>query len=310
MLGGLPRPCAELCLPEVQLEGVLRSYRKHHVLGTVTVPYPVRGMPEMVELECFPVKDHVRMCEWADSFQFELLSWSETDSSEGLEREMRRGIDRAEIVYDSLKKRKEDFGFEIILDSGMTTKTGFSSVLEECGKRGIGLTSIAPGIGFVEGRDYHRELDALEARVKSLCDGRVLPSIRNGGGTSPYSGKGAGVYKTVARATNERVKYCASAPYRDLIFWVLCYSDRGRQIFRRAYARVVPGEGRMHHRDPAFRRRSGEALEDRVIRREVTLFYRDDREFREALDREVERFTSRLIRALGLQENVKFLTRQ
>ncbi|HIH98005.1 MAG TPA: hypothetical protein HA346_03245 [Thermoplasmata archaeon] len=257
-------------------------------------------------------------------------------------------------IYDYIKsKMKRPFGFEISLDETFE-KTGEEELLfylTEWKSIGGTLDFIAPNVGFKKRKDFRGNLDELEERVAKLAviarSYGVLLSIHSGSGSSPYGGKGRGIYKALLKATEGKIKYKISGVYIELIFEILASYPAGsaerslyEQIFDETYAylleqmekggklaskllreqlsrykRAVEKNTRKPY-DPRasfFRFNSYLALNfrdskgRRYLRDKIVEFYQTNERFHEKVDREVEKLTSRLIGGLNFANNERFI---
>jgi hypothetical protein len=175
----------------------------------------------------------------------------------------------------------------------------------------------------------------------------ALLSIHSGSGTNPYSGKGRGTYKALLGGTGGKLKYKISGVYIELVFEILASFSAGseeRKLYERIFDEVYSylldqlqkkgklasellrnqlekykkdlGEGKRKPCDPRasfFRFNSYLALNfrdkkgRRYLRAKIVEFYKTNKGFRERVDQEVERLTSRLIKGLDFVNNERLV---
>jgi len=256
-------------------------------------------------------------------------------------------------LYDYLHVKKiksASFGFEISLDEtqGFTPLQDAFFYLMEWTASGRHCDYFAPNIGFKKRTDYDGSLKTLAERVSKLAavanyfDEAVL-SFHSGSGSTPWSGKGEGVYPVLLEATGSRLKYKISGVYYELLLELLARGAAGRQgreLYREIFDRVyeycrgqISQKGELasellqkqlaayekdlalkkcRPRDPRadfFRFNSWLALAfrdekgKRIFRQKLVELYKQSRSFREELDQEVFGLTERLITGLRFEAN-------
>jgi hypothetical protein len=178
----------------------------------------------------------------------------------------------------------------------------------------------------------------------------ALLSIHSGSGTTPYSGKGRGTYKALLRATEGKLKYKISGVYLELVFESLASfpaKSEERKLYERIFVGVYSyllnqvNEGGklaskllrnqlerykraiekgakkpLDPRAPFFRFNSYLVLNfrdkkgRRYLRDKIVELYRTKKDFREQVDQEVEKLTSRLIKGLDFVDNERLLPKK
>lgn len=256
------------------------------------------------------------------------------------------------ILYNRiLKIFGPGFGFEISFDEtrDRTRVEDAFYFLSEWTGAGNRFDYFAPNIGFKKRGDYRGsrtkllDLTSRHAAVASYFNGALL-SIHSGSGTSPYSGKGKGVYDALLSATGSKLKYKVSGIYYELLLEMLAAAGEGsaarklyedlfdavsdycsRELARkgplatellsnqwREYKSGIEG-GPKFKKDPRhafFRFHSYLALNlrgrrgARPFREAIVGLYRNDAALRKSIDKEVQALTERLI--LGLKFNGNF----
>ena len=256
----------------------------------------------------------------------------------------------AEIHRYIKSKMGKPFGVEIAFDETPVLTKGEDMLfyLRELWERGIRPDFIAPNIGFEKRKDYRGDLEELKERVDELAaisrSFGALLSIHSGSGSTPYSGKGPGVYEALRKATGGLLKYKISGVYIELLFEILAsYPEGSRQrslfnmIFDEVYefirreleehgpldspelrekVRTYEDEvarGVRRERDPRsdmFRYYSFIALNlrdssgGRYLREALVKLYEEDEEFRKRYYQEVKALTLRLIDGLHFENNI------
>lgn len=264
-----------------------------------------------------------------------------------------RSIEVAETVYRIFKEKTPwDFGVEIAFDETphVTEPKEMLFYLNELWERGIPVDYIAPNVGFEKKKDYSGSLEELYRRVE-VASGiarryGALLSFHSGSGSTPWTGKGPGVYETLLRATGRKLKYKVSGVYFELLMEILARQPKGskaRRLFEDIYDSVldyvrkeVKKKGPLyskvleeqladyenlarHAKDPylpradVFRYYSFLALNlrdgsgDRQFRRKIIELYEEDEALRNVVDREVAELTIRLIDGLKFNNNIDLL---
>lgn len=256
-------------------------------------------------------------------------------------------------IYDYLAKKKicsRAFGFEISMDETefLTEPKDAFFYLNEWVNSGRHFDYFAPNIGFKKRADYDGSLSELSRRVReqsaiaNYFDGALI-SFHSGSGTTPWSGKGKGVYPVLLKATGERLKYKISGVYYELMLELLNQGAGGadgknlyNEIFDRVYEfcsnQVKEGKelasellreqlaryegdlkkGKCKPRDSRadfFRFNSWLALAfrdehcKRIYRERLVQLYQTNKKFQKEMDREVFELTERLILGLNFQNN-------
>ncbi|MEM0223389.1 MAG: tagaturonate epimerase family protein [Thermofilum sp.] len=254
-------------------------------------------------------------------------------------------------MYDIVKSYVTwPVGFEIAFDETpyLTRAEELLFLLQELRLRGIQPDFVAPNVGFEKRADYAGDIKELESRVSVLASiarafGSLL-SFHSGSGSSPWSGKGPGVYKALLRATGRKLKYKVSGVYMELVFHVLSRQPQGspaRRLYEEIYqavvdyleeqveargelysetlekqlksyfARIQAGEKYpvdaevfRHYSFLAFNLREGGR---RIYRERLVELYQEDEQLKRAIDREVAELTSRLIDGLEFAGNISLL---
>jgi hypothetical protein len=256
-------------------------------------------------------------------------------------------------LYDYIRVKKissKSFGFEISMDETqeLTPLEDVFFYLMEWTQSNRHVDYFAPNIGFRKRADYTGSLNALIDRVKKVAAvasyfDETIISFHSGSGSTPWSGKGEGVYPVLVEATGTRLKYKISGVYSELLFELLARGDAGKpgkdlynEIFDRvfdyclnqvetkgelssdllkkqlvAYEKDV-AQKKIKPRDPRadfFRFNSWLALAfrdghgKRIYREKLVSLYKKDSGFRRQLDQEVFGITERLITGLKFEAN-------
>jgi hypothetical protein len=260
-------------------------------------------------------------------------------------------LEVSRVIYQRIRKDfGQNFGFEISLDETdeLTRLEDAFFYLSEWTAGGCHFDYFAPNIGFEKRADYRGPRADLRDRVRRLAavasyfNGALL-SIHSGSGSTPYSGKGRGVYEALLSATGSRLKYKISGVYYELLLEVLSgypAGSRQRILFEDIFAAVtdyckkeVTRKGplatnllkdqlrqylervkkysgsRYSPRTDFFRFHSYLALNlrgrhmSRPFREALVQLYNEDRSFRRKVDREVQGLTERLIQGLKFSNN-------
>ena len=255
--------------------------------------------------------------------------------------QFRRSLEACFKIYCHIRKRMKDnpFGFELTLDE-LPRPTGKELLyyLREWRKLGAHTDFVAPNIGFRKRADFLGDLRTLKEQLSFL--GAVahgfgaLLSIHSGSGTSPYGGKGKGVYGAIVEATSGRVKYKISGVYFELLMDLLAESKAARcsSLFERIFDCVSSfWEDQINRNTPladatvrktfhSYKERRGEKhlklrdsrsdffrhysfialnLRDstgkRYLKDELLSLYENDIAFQRLVDKEVRKLTLRLI---------------
>lgn len=241
-------------------------------------------------------------------------------------------------------------GFEIAFDETphATRADELLFLLNELRLRGIQPDFVAPNVGFEKRADYTGSVQDLESRVAVLASvakafGSLL-SFHSGSGSSPWSGKGQGVYGALLRATGRKLKYKISGVYMELVLHILSrqpqgsparklyeeiyqavvdyleeevkargalYSEALERQLKSYYARMQVGEKYpvdaeifRHYSFLAFNLREGGR---RIYRERLVELYQEDEHLRRIIDREVAELTTRLIEGLEFSGNISLL---
>ena len=265
-----------------------------------------------------------------------------------------RSIEVAEKVYRIFREKTPwEFGVEIAFDETphITDPKEMLFYLNELWERGIPVDYIAPNVGFEKKRDYRGSLSELYNRVEVMSAiarryGALL-SFHSGSGSSPWTGKGPGVYETLLQATGKKLKYKVSGVYFELLMEILASQPSGskaRRLFEDIYGAVleyvrkeVSSRGALYSDvlekqleeyeelvkrtgDPyitwadVFRYYSFLALNlrdksgDRIYRRRLIELYEEDEALRNVINREVAELTLRLIEGLEFGNNIDLLS--
>ncbi|MCD6360230.1 MAG: hypothetical protein J7M38_05135 [Armatimonadetes bacterium] len=254
-------------------------------------------------------------------------------------------------LYDYTREAlgHERFSVEIALDE-TAEPTGPRDTLfwlTEARAIGLPIHYVGPHLGFAKRVDYTGDLKLLERRTRQqhaisqgVCG--ALLSIHSGDGSSPYSGKGEGVYEALVRATGGELKFKISDVYFELLMDMMAAlpaGSEGRRLFERifdeveGYLREQVKQGgplntpmlveqlAQYDRDVARspdRRRDSRAqffrfhqflalnLRDgsgrRHLREAIIGFVRGDANFRAAFDDEARALMLRMVDGLGLAD--------
>lgn len=262
--------------------------------------------------------------------------------------QFKRSLDVSSRIYSFIRKKMVDkpFGFELTFDElPKPTGTELAYFLREWRKLGAHVDFVAPNIGFKKRTDFNGDLQRLKEELSSLAAvahgfGALL-SIHSGSGTSPYSGKGRGVYEATVEATYGRVKYKVSGIYFELIMDLLARSRsaRYRKLFGRIFGDVLgfwedqvdkntpladttlrkmllsykakrkAGHIELDCRSNFFRHYSFISLNlrdgagNRYLKDELLESYGRDARWRNLVDKEVKKLTLRLIDGINYANN-------
>jgi hypothetical protein len=263
------------------------------------------------------------------------------------EESIRYGLEICRLVKE--KTGSNPFGIEIALDESnyITRDEELLFYLSEWRRRGGHINFVAPNVGFEKRRDYDGDLSELENRIRRYHSiarlyGATL-SFHSGSGSTPHSGKGAGVYEAVLAATHGELKYLISGVYMELVLQVLSSFPRAseeRMLYERVFNEVHSylvdelrknGElsspalenqlmrydaeiesGKRVKTDPLsefFRHYSFLALNirdehgARPVRESIVKLYVSHERFRELVDKGAEELTLRLIDGLDFADN-------
>jgi len=258
----------------------------------------------------------------------------------------KRSLDVTERLFKEINSRmKHPFAFEISLDETAkpTQPADLFFYLGEWNARGLPCEYVAPNIGFEKRQDYTGNMDMLKNRARSAhaiaAQYDALLSIHSGSGTTPYSGKGNGVYDILLECTGSQLKYKISGVYYELLIEVLAGHKKGTDarilfelifadvmeflknetetkgpLYSKVLARMMDGATATRKKDydprnDAFRYHSFLALNfrdlkgRRYFRDRLIRLYNEDLKLRKQVDQEVENLTSRLIEGLKFQNN-------
>ncbi len=255
-------------------------------------------------------------------------------------------------LYDYIKAKlgSKKFGFEISMDETeyLTSPKDAFFYLMEWTSTGRHFDYFAPNVGFKKRSDYSGSLASLFKRVEkfdAICryfDGAML-SFHSGSGTTPWSGKGEGVYEVLLKATGSRLKYKISGVYYELLLSLLERGDAGKEgeelyqeIFDKVYefckeqirkqgelsSKLLERQLKRYERDVKsgkcrerdsradfFRFNSWLALAHRdergrrIYRKRLVELYQKNFKFQKIVDREVFELTERLILGLKFKNN-------
>lgn len=264
-----------------------------------------------------------------------------------------RSIEVAERVYKIFQEKTPwEFGIEIAFDETphVTEPKEMLFYLNELWERGIPVDYIAPNVGFEKKKDYSGSLEELYRRVEIMSAiarryGALL-SFHSGSGSTPWTGKGPGVYETLLEATGYKLKYKVSGVYFELLMEIFARQPKGskaRKLFEDIYDSVIEyvrkeieKKGPLYSKvmeeqlreyenlvertkDPylpwadIFRYYSFLALNlrdeggERPFRRRIIELYEEDEALRNVIDREVAELTLRLIDGLDFKDNIDLL---
>ncbi len=264
-----------------------------------------------------------------------------------------RSLEGVEKVYSIIREETPwEFGVEIAFDETphITRPIEMLFFLNELWERGIPVDYIAPNVGFEKKRDYRGNLAELYRRVDedaavALRYGALL-SFHSGSGSSPWSGKGPGVYEALLSATGSRLKYKVSGVYYELLMEILGSEPEGsraRRLYEEIYDAVIEYVRReVERRGPLYSRVMEKQLHDyerivkeigyaypswadifryysflalnlregkrRRYREEILELYRDDDVLRSKIDNAVMELTLRLIEGLEFSGNAELFT--
>ncbi len=266
-----------------------------------------------------------------------------------------RSLEGVERVYAILREETPwEFGVEIAFDETphITRPVEMLFFLNELWERGVPVDYIAPNVGFEKKRDYSGSLAELYWRVDedaaiALRYGALL-SFHSGSGSTPWSGKGPGVYEALLAATGRRLKYKVSGVYYELLLEVLESEppgSRARRFYEEIYEAVIEYVRReVEERGPLYSRVMEEQLRRyeqivgeigyryppwadifryysflalnlregrrRRYREEIVELYMNDGVLRGKIDDAVRELTLRLIRGLEFGGNAEHLAAQ
>ncbi len=249
------------------------------------------------------------------------------------------------VGYIRSRMGDADFGLEVAFDEtpSITRYDEFVFYLNELKVAGIEPDFVAPNVGFEKRVDYTGDLSVLGTRVEALAAiarayGALL-SFHSGSGSSPYGGKGKGVYETLLGATGAALKYKVSGVYFELLMDVLYKhpkDSRQFRLFTEIYDSVYRFIKEELEKDgplasPALRRqvkeyeRNGRRYDPRAqwfryysflalnlrdkhgrrpFREALVEMYEGDTDFKATVDREVKALTLRLIDGLKFEGNI------
>ena len=266
-----------------------------------------------------------------------------------------RSLETTKRICDYLREKVPwQFGVEIAFDETpfITKEKDMLFYLRELWEMGLPVDYIAPNVGFEKKQDFRGDLDELERRVERLAaiarSFGCLLSFHSGSGSSPYSGKGPGVYERLLRATGRALKYKISGIYIELLLEIMSSYPRGskpRRVYEEVYDAVIDyvkkeierrgsldspalrrqlseyergvKEGKIDPYDPraeVFRYYSFLALNlrdssgERYLRRAIVETYQEQEDFRKRVDEEVYSLTCRLIYGLAFAGNLDLLS--
>jgi hypothetical protein len=159
-------------------------------------------------------------------------------------------LEVSQVIYNRIRKDFGPvFGFEISLDEteDETRPADAFFYLAEWTGAGAHFDYFAPNIGFKKRADYRGSRSALRDRVNCMaaiasCFDRGLLSIHSGSGSTPYTGKGKGVYEALLSATGSKLKYKISGIYYELLLEILAGSPGGsdaRRVFEDIFDAVA-----------------------------------------------------------------------
>ncbi len=265
---------------------------------------------------------------------------------------LRKTLEVIEAMHRIVRKHVSwPFGVEIAFDETphVTRPEELLFLLNELRLRGIQPDFVAPNVGFEKRADYAGDIGVLEARVSTLAaiarSFGALLSFHSGSGSSPWSGKGPGVYEALLRATGGRLKYKVSGVFMELVLHILSRhpSSRARRLYEELYQAVidylskqvesrgelysealarqldeymrrasagekypVDAEVFRHYSFLAFNLREGGR---RIFRERLVELYREDEDLRRTIDREVAELAHRIIDGLRFSGNAHLLLR-
>lgn len=262
-----------------------------------------------------------------------------------------RSLEAAQRLYSMLRRKVPwEFGIEIAFDETreITRIDELLFYLRELWELGIPVDYIAPNVGFEKKQDFKGDIRELERNVEAMSAvaeafGALL-CFHSGSGSTPYSGKGPGVYEALKKATSGNLKYKISGIYYELLMELLASYPAGspqRSLYENIYEAVIeylereierggplsssllrsqlkeyrelPREKAYDPRNSVFRYYSFLALNmrspegNRIFRDGIIGLYLDDKAFGSLVDREVEALTLRLIDGLGFTNNTLLL---
>ena len=268
--------------------------------------------------------------------------------------EYRRSLETCSKIYAHIRDRMDGkpFGFELTLDE-LPKQSGSDLLyyLLEWRRMGGHADFVTPNIGFRKRADFQGDLLALRRQLSylaALAHGcGALPSIHSGSGSSPYTGKGRGVFQAVAEATGGAAKYKISGIYYELLIDLLAKSkvSRHRRLVRRILDDVSSFwedqisrgaaladttvrnmfqsyKQRLKTKPNALSRSRSEFLRHysyialnlrgdngrRYIKDELLNLYANDDKLRKRVDKEVERMTLRLIDGMRFADNLSHIS--
>ena len=263
---------------------------------------------------------------------------------------LRRTIDVIEAMHRLVRRYVSwPYGIEIAFDETphLTRPEELLFLLTELRLRGIYPDFVAPNVGFEKRADYTGDLGELESRVSTLAaiarSFGALLSFHSGSGSSPWSGKGPGVYEALLRATGGKLKYKVSGAFIELILHILSRQPSGpaRRLYEELYQSVIDYladqvKGRKELYSEALARQLDEYLRRasagekypveaevfrhysflafnlrengrRVFRERLVELYSEDEELKRTIDREVAALASRIIDGLRFSGNASLL---
>ena len=255
-------------------------------------------------------------------------------------------------LYDYLYRKisSRAFGFEISMDETqyLTPVEDAFFYLTEWTASGRHFDYFAPNIGFTKRADYAGSLKTLQTNVAKMAGianyfNEGIISFHSGSGSTPYSGKGEGVYEILVNATGGRLKYKISGVYYELLMELLhggAAGKTGKDLYEEIFDRVheycvdqIKKQGELASdllkkqlaqydkdlaskkckpRDPRadfFRFNSWLALAfrddkaNRIYREKLVKLYNHDNKLKARVDEEVFALTERLIVGLKFEGN-------
>uniref|UniRef100_A0A7C4FFT1 Uncharacterized protein n=1 Tax=Thermofilum pendens TaxID=2269 RepID=A0A7C4FFT1_THEPE len=265
---------------------------------------------------------------------------------------LHRALGVLEKLHQIVRKHVDwQVGFEIAFDETPhpTRPEELLFLMEELRLRGLQPHFVAPNVGFEKRADYRGDLGELRYRVARLAaiarSYGALLSFHSGSGSSPWSGKGQGVYEVLLEATGGRLKYKISGVYYELLLSILSRQPLGskaRRLYEELYQSVIDflrdqvrgrkelysdalarqldeyetlaskGDAYLLHAE-VFRHYSFIALNlrvdgRRIFRESLVELYNEDEQLRKTIDREVAELTLRLVDGLKFSGNTAFLS--
>jgi len=264
---------------------------------------------------------------------------------------LRRALEVLDKLYQIVRKHADwQVGFEIAFDETPhpTRPEELLFLMEELRLKGLQPDFVAPNVGFEKRADYRGDLGELRDRVARLAavarSYGALLSFHSGSGSSPWSGKGQGVYEVLLEATGRKLKYKISGVYYELLLSILSRQppgSRARRLYEELYQAVIDflrdqvrGRKELYSDTLARQLEEYEALASkgatyplhaevfrhysfvalnlrvdgrRVFRESLVELYKEDEQLRKVIDREVAELTLRLIDGLKFSGNVALL---